>query len=118
MNIMIAMGFKDFNEYQKKCKKTAIYPNLGKNFIYPTIGLMGEAGEVANKVKKIIRDDGGKITKEKKEELKSELGDVMWYTAQLSTELGLKLSDVAKYNLERLAKRKAEGKLHGSGDKR
>lgn len=113
-----AMGFSDFNEYQKKCKKTAIYPGLGKNFTYPTIGLMGEAGEVANKVKKIIRDDGGKITKGRRDEIMAEIGDMMWYIAQLSTELGLKLSDVVKYNLKKLASRNVRGKLHGVGDNR
>lgn len=108
----------DFNLYQKKAKKTAVYPNIGKNFTYPTIGLMGEAGEVANKIKKLIRDDGSKISKERKEELKAEIGDMLWYIAQLSTELGLKLSEVAKYNLDKLTKRQKEGKLHGSGDNR
>ena len=108
----------DFNKYQKLAKKTAVYPNIGKNFTYPTIGLMGEAGEVANKIKKLIRDDGSKITKERREELKAEIGDMLWYIAQLSTELGLKLSDVAKYNIEKLAKRQIENKLHGSGDNR
>ncbi len=108
----------DFNKYQKLAKKTAVYPNIGKNFTYPTIGLMGEAGEVANKVKKLIRDDGSKITKERREELKAEIGDMLWYIAQLSTELGLKLSDVAKYNIEKLAKRQKENKIHGSGDNR
>ncbi|MFI5240901.1 MAG: nucleoside triphosphate pyrophosphohydrolase family protein [Microgenomates group bacterium] len=108
----------DFNKYQKAAKKTAVYPNIGKNFIYPAIGLMGETGEVANKVKKIIRDDKSKITKEKREELKAELGDVLWYIAQLSTELGLKLSDIAKYNLKKLASREVRAKIHGSGDNR
>ena len=111
-------NLKDFNLYQKNCSKTAVYPGIGKNFTYPAIGLMGEAGEVANKIKKLIRDDGGKITKERQEELKAELGDVMWYVAQLSTELGLRLSDVVNYNLEKLAKRQKENKLHGSGDNR
>lgn len=110
--------FKDFDDYQKKCKKTAVYPNIGKNITYPTIGLMGEAGEVANKIKKVIRDDGSKITPEKRNEIKDELGDVMWYVAQLSTELGLKFSDVVNANLEKLLKRKKENKIHGSGDKR
>jgi len=108
----------DFNKYQKLAKKTAVYPNIGKNFTYPTIGLMGEAGEVANKIKKLIRDDSSKITKEKREELKAEIGDMLWYIAQLSTELGLKLADIAKYNVEKLSKRQKENKIHGSGDNR
>ena len=112
------MKFKDFDDYQKRCKKTAVYPKIGKNFTYPTIGLMGEAGEVANKIEKLIRDDGGKITPARREEINAEIGDLMWYVAQLSTELGLKLSDVAKYNLEKLAKRQKENKIHGSGDNR
>jgi NTP pyrophosphatase (non-canonical NTP hydrolase) len=108
----------DFNKYQKLAKKTAVYPNSGKNFIYPTIGLMGEAGELANKIKKVIRDDGSKITKEKREEIKAEMGDILWYVSQLATELKLELSDVAKYNIEKLSKRQKENKLHGSGDNR
>lgn len=112
------MGFLDFDAYQKKCKKTAVYPNIGKNFTYPTIGLMGESGEVANKVKKLIRDDNGKITPERRDEIKAELGDMLWYMAQLSTELGIKFSAVAKYNLEKLIKRQKDNKLHGSGDNR
>ncbi|MDO8340590.1 MAG: nucleoside triphosphate pyrophosphohydrolase family protein [Candidatus Woesebacteria bacterium] len=112
------MKFKDFDKYQKWCKKTAVYPNIGKNFIYPTIGLMGEAGEVANKIKKIIRDDNSIITKEKRKELVYELGDMMWYIAQLSTELNLKLSDVTEKNLEKLSSRQKRNTVHGSGDHR
>lgn len=110
--------FLDFNKYQKACTKTAVYPNLGKNFVYPTLGLIGEAGELANKIKKIVRDDRSKVTSEKKEDLKKELGDVMWYVAQLSTELNLKLSDVARENIEKLSSRMVRGKLRGSGDNR
>ena len=109
------MNFKD---YQKKARRTAIYPNKGNNFVYPTLGLMGEAGEVAEKMKKVIRDDGGKITKEKRLEMKKELGDVLWYLASLSSELKLSLEDVAQFNLEKLMSRKKRGKLHGSGDNR
>ncbi len=112
------MAYKDFNEYQKRCKKTAVYPRIGKNFTYPTLGLMGEAGELANKIKKIIRDDGGKVTKERRSEIKAEMGDVMWYLAQLATELHLKFGDIAKYNVEKLSKRWKEKKVHGSGDNR
>ena len=112
------MGFSDLDTYQKECGKTAIYPGIGKNFVYPTLGLTGESGEVADKIKKIIRDSDGKVTDEKKEEIKKELGDVLWYLAQLSTELGLKLSEVASGNLEKLASRKSRGKIRGKGDNR
>lgn len=108
----------DFNKYQKETKKTAIYPNIGKNIVYPTLGISGETGEVAEKVKKIIRDDGGKISKEKKEDLKKELGDILWYISQLATELKLSLDDVAETNIKKLRSRKRRGKLHGSGDNR
>lgn len=112
------MKLGDFDTYQKACKKTAVYPSIGKNFVYPTLGLAGEAGEVSDKVKKIVRDDGGKITVKKKKELAEELGDVMWYLAQLSTELGLRLSDIAKMNIKKLSSRSRRGKIHGSGDNR
>ena len=105
-----------FEEYQKRSRETAIYPNKDNNFIYPTLGLAGEAGEVAEKIKKVLRDDNNIITEEKRDALKKELGDVLWYLAQIATELGLTLDDVASGNLEKLAIRKAEGKLHGSGD--
>lgn len=108
----------DFHEYQKKSRETAIYPNAGANFIYPTLGLVGEAGEVAEKIKKIIRDHGGVLKDEHKEEIKKELGDVLWYVAQISTELDLSLHDVAFANLEKLLSRKDRGTLGGSGDNR
>lgn len=112
------MKFKDFNDYQKACKKTAIYPKIGKNFVYPVLGLMGEAGEVSEKIKKLFRDHGGKLTKDYKLEIAKELGDVLWYLAQLSTELGLKLSDVVEMNIQKLASRKVRSTIHGDGDNR
>lgn len=108
----------NFNEYQKQSRKTAIYPYKGKNFIYPTLGLVGESGEVAEKIKKILRDKNGIIEKEDREEIKKELGDVLWYLAQISTELKIKLDDVAKTNLEKLFSRLKRGKIKGSGDNR
>jgi len=108
----------DLDKYQKDSRKTALYPDRGKNFIYPTLGLVGEAGEVAEKIKKVIRDSGGKISKEARLEIKKELGDVLWYVSNLSAELKLNLSDVAKLNLEKLKSRKTRDKLHGSGDNR
>lgn len=107
-----------FKEYQKISRRTAIYPNAGENFIYPVLGLCGEAGEVAEKIKKILRDDGGVVSEEKKEELKKELGDVLWYISQLATELGVSLEDIAQANLKKLLSRKKRGALKGSGDNR
>lgn len=108
----------NFNEYQKKAKRTALYPKIGKSFVYPALGLAGEAGEVAEKVKKIFRDKKGKVDGETKDILKKELGDVLWYLAQLSTEFGLEFEDVAEENINKLWSRKRRDKLHGDGDNR
>lgn len=107
-----------FEEYQKLSRQTAIYPNLGNNFIYPTLGLAGEAGEVAEKIKKVLRDGNNLITEEKKEEIKKELGDVLWYISQLATELNLSLEEVASHNIEKLLSRQERAQLHGDGDNR
>ncbi|MDD5696523.1 MAG: nucleoside triphosphate pyrophosphohydrolase family protein [Candidatus Pacebacteria bacterium] len=107
-----------FEEYQKQARTTAIYPDLGKNFIYPTLGLVGEAGEIAEKIKKVLRDGNGEITDEKRGELNKELGDVLWYIANLSVELGISLEDIAANNLEKLKSRQERNQLHGSGDNR
>jgi len=107
-----------FDDFQKESRKTAVYPKIGKNIVYPTLGISGEAGEIAEKVKKIIRDDGGKISKEKKEDLAKEIGDVLWYVSQLATELKVSLGDIAKGNVEKLKSRQKRGKLKGSGDNR
>lgn len=108
----------DFDEYQKKSSSTAVYPNIGHNFVYPTLGLADESGEVVGKIKKVIRDNGGVMTEEKKDEIKKELGDVLWYLSQLATELKIKLSDVAQTNVDKLASRMDRGVLQGSGDNR
>lgn len=108
----------DFSTYQIQARYTAIYPGRGKNFVYPTLGLVGEAGEVAEKVKKLIRDKGGVMDDTIRDALKKELGDVLWYIANLAAELQLSLSDIAQMNLQKLLKRQAENKLHGDGDDR
>ncbi len=108
----------NFEEYQEKSRETAMYPDIGNNFVYPTLGLTGEAGEVADKIKKIIRDDEGKISSEKKQEISKELGDVLWYLSQLTTELDLSLSDVAAQNIEKIQSRKQRNKISGNGDNR
>ena len=108
----------NFEEYQKLSRKTALYPNKDDNFIYPTLGLMGESGEIAEKIKKVIRDEGGIISEEKRLELSKELGDVLWYLSQIATELKLPLDEIAKLNIEKLNSRKERGKISGSGDNR
>lgn len=108
----------DFEEYQKQSRKTAIYPNRDNNFVYPTIGLSGEVGEVSEKVKKIIRDDNGVASEEKKLEVEKELGDVLWYISQLASEFGLSLDSIAEKNIEKLFSRLERGKIKGSGDNR
>lgn len=107
-----------FNEYQEKTRKTAVYPDLGHNFIYPTIGLAGETGEVAEKIKKIIRDRGGLVSESDRIEIRKELGDVLWYLAQISSEIGLDLETVAHGNIEKINSRLERGCLHGQGDNR
>lgn len=108
----------EFGEYQRRSLSTALYPNQGKNFVYPTLGLCGESGEVSEKIKKVIRDRQGQVDDQVRSEIAKELGDVLWYVAQLATELGLSLDDVAAGNLEKLASRKQREMLRGSGDNR
>jgi NTP pyrophosphatase (non-canonical NTP hydrolase) len=112
------MSFEDFNAYQKQAKETADYPIVGTRFIYPTLGLVGEAGEVAEKIKKIMRDRYGYISAEDHDALVKELGDVLWYLSQLATELDIQLADVAALNLAKLSSRKTRGVIHGDGDDR
>ena len=108
----------DFKTYQKKARLTAQYPNLGSNYIYPTLGLVGEAGEVAEKVKKVIRDKKSIFDEESKNGIKKELGDVLWYLSNLCTEFNFSLEDVALQNIDKLKERAAKGKISGSGDDR
>ena len=106
----------DLDMYQKSAKATAIYPR-DYSIVYPAIGLAGEAGEVANKVKKLLRDNPD-MTDDIKEKIGDEIGDVLWYCAVLADDLGQSLSEIANRNLLKLANRQKLGKLHGSGDKR
>ncbi len=108
----------DIETYQEKAKKTALYPNVGNNFIYPTLGLASESGEVAGKIKKVIRDKNGVIDENTKSEIKKELGDVLWYLSQLATELNLSLDEIANENLQKLSSRLERNKIHGEGDDR
>ena len=108
----------DFKTYQKKARETAQYPDLGSNNIYPTLGLVGEAGEVAEKVKKVIRDKNGIFDEESKNGIKKELGDVLWYLSNLCSEFNFSFEDVAIQNLEKLQLRASKGRISGSGDDR
>jgi NTP pyrophosphatase (non-canonical NTP hydrolase) len=108
----------DFNDYQQKSRKTAGYPAIGHPVIYPVLGLVNEAGEVAGKIKKVFRDKDGQLSAETREALKAELGDVLWYIAQVATELDLPLDEIAEYNIAKLYDRLERGKIRGDGDNR
>lgn len=107
-----------FNEYQKLSKRTAKYGPIGHRVIYPTLGLTGEAGEVAEKIKKVMRDEGGIFTEAHRTELSKELGDVLWYIAQIASELELNMEEIARANLDKLMSRLERDKLAGNGDNR
>lgn len=104
-------------EYQRLSRRTAQYPREAW-LSYPALGLAGEAGEIAEHAKKAIRDDNGEITPERRSAMTKELGDVLWYLAQLASELELDLEQIAQINLEKLLSRQARGVLSGSGDDR
>jgi NTP pyrophosphatase (non-canonical NTP hydrolase) len=109
---------KTFSEYQAAAATTAIYPKTGMlGLTYVALGL-GEVGEVQGKIKKIIRDNACVITDEAKKEIGKELGDVLWYLANMCTELDLDFGEIAQSNLDKLASRKERGVLQGSGDNR
>jgi NTP pyrophosphatase (non-canonical NTP hydrolase) len=107
----------EFSEYQRRSRRTAEYPREAW-LTYPALGLAGEAGEVAEHAKKAIRDDGGVVTDERRVALAKELGDVLWYVAQLASELELELEQIAQANLDKLLSRQRRGVLSGDGDDR
>ena len=119
-----------FNEYQVLAQRTAIYPSKGTNLVYPALKLCGEAGEVAEKIGKLMRDKayvvGGNTAKwessseqlEWEDALIKELGDVLWYVAAIATELNIDLDYIAAKNIDKLARRMQAGTLRGSGDNR
>ena len=107
----------DFNEYQQAAAATAIYPTT-MAVVYPTLGLAGETGEVAEKVKKTFRDHDGNFDDGRREAVAAELGDVLWYLAMTARDLGYTLDEVACMNLAKLASRQQRRRLHGDGDNR
>jgi NTP pyrophosphatase (non-canonical NTP hydrolase) len=108
----------EFKKYQEESKKTVLHKDWDFALPYFVLGLNGEAGEVAEKIKKVLRDDDGVVSDEKKIEIEKELGDVLWYLSQTATELGLDLDKVAEKNLEKLFSRQARNKITGDGDNR
>ncbi len=107
----------ELSEYQQLARRTAQYPREAW-LAYPALGLAGEAGEVAEHAKKAIRDDEGSVSDARREAMAKELGDVLWYVAQLATELELDLEQIAQGNLDKLLSRQQRGVLSGSGDDR
>ena len=107
----------DLNDYQAAALTTAVYPE-NKRISYPALGMNGEAGEVADKVKKVIRDNEQEFTDENKRAIAYEVGDVLWYCATMAHDLGYTLEEVAKMNIDKLQSRQQRGKLGGSGDNR
>ena len=108
----------NFKEYQQTSQKTADYPDIGNNIVYPVLGLLGEAGEVAEKVKKVIRDHNGVISEMTKQKIKLELGDTLWYLTATCNELGITLDDVAHANISKTHSLYERGMIHGEGDER
>ena len=108
----------NLNNYQMQARKFAVYPERA-SMTYPALGLAGEAGEVANKVKKFVRDgydqEGFEL---KKGELASEIGDVLWYCAALARDIGYDLQHIAQGNIAKLNDRAKRGKIGGDGDNR
>ena len=122
-----------FDSYQSAATATAIYPGQGEieGLMYAALGLAGEAGEVANKVKKVWRDDSGFEYRDNafggmsleyhdklKKDLQAELGDIVWYLSAVANELGVSLEQAAHDNLAKLESRQRRGVLGGSGDVR
>lgn len=105
------------NEYQEAALTTAVYPE-DKRIIYPALGMCGEAGEVADKVKKVIRDNNQDFDVAKRIEIAKEIGDVLWYCATLANDLDFNLEAIAQMNIDKLASRQQRGVLGGNGDNR
>jgi len=106
------------DEYENVALQTAFYPDRGSNMSYPALGLCGEAGEVAEKVKKCMRDHAGYLDKQQRDQLIKELGDVLWYVAAMAYEIDCPMTEIAERNIKKLASRNLRGTLSGDGDNR
>lgn len=107
----------EFNAYQNAACKTALYADAYR-ITYPALGLASEAGEVAGKVKKVLRDRRGDFGDDQIAAIKDELGDVLWYVASLAADLGIEMDEIAADNIEKLHSRLERGTIQGDGDKR
>lgn len=108
-----------FDEYQERAHQTSFDTEIGgSTLLYPVLGLLGEAGEIANKVKKIFRDNGGELSDIDRAFLLKEAQDCQWYIAEICTQLGVSLDAMAVANLEKLADRAERGVISGNGDNR
>lgn len=110
----------DFDEYQNLASRTADFKGRPGEYplMYCCMGLAGETGEVIEKVKKVMRNNGGEMSEEQRELIKQEIGDVLWYLSQVARFSGIALEDAAKANVEKLADRRARGVIRSQGDKR
>lgn len=112
------MKLETLNEYQQASRRTWGEVDMNHPIVYPTLGLTNETGELAGKIKKIFRDQAGEITEANRQELKGEIGDVLWYLTQICSQLDLTLQEVAEANIEKLYSRLERGVIGGSGDDR
>ena len=109
----------NFDDYQKRALTTVIKSDSEfRDLLHWVLGINGEAGEIAEKIKKIIRDKSGEVSDQDKIDLAAEIGDVLWYLAVFSHHLGISFDEIAKQNLAKLKSRKDRGVIQGSGDKR
>ena len=104
----------NMNDYQRKAKETAIYPDIGSNLMYPIISLSAEVGELHSLISKDMRDGTGM----EDEKLAYELGDCLWEIAMIAHEIGYPLDHIAGMNIDKLSDRNSRGKLSGHGDNR
>lgn len=107
------MDGMDFNLYQELVVDLAVYPDRDNNLIYVVLGGLGEFGEIANQVKKILRDDDGVLTTERRDKIIDELGDAQWYIAATAHVLGISLEELAQRNIAKLHYRRGRDELHG-----
>ena len=108
----------ELDDYQEQALDTDSYSDNKFNIEYKALGLYDEAEKVSDKIKKVFKDYDSKLDENKAHEIAKELGDCLWYISRIAAAIGFELSDIAKLNVDKLSKRKTEGKLHGSGDNR